>query len=100
MNVMMCRSALEPLEAGSITGRNCTVCGKPLQISPTGQRQLRERPDMIFLCTDDGLVFLERFHKSTITADSEIHINPNAADAMRAIGLDPLDLVRDPKGKR
>jgi hypothetical protein len=56
--VIVCRSATEPLRAGSHLGYNCAACKKGVQMTPTGEQQLLEMPNVIVLCNPCGFALM------------------------------------------
>lgn len=89
--IVVCRSAAppEPLDPAFTLGYSCALCAKPLQVSRTGLKQIREWRGQP-LCNACGGVVVAAITKAQ--APSEIRINPEAtAQIERTTGKSILE---------
>jgi hypothetical protein len=87
----MCRSAVppEPLEPGFTLDYACELCAKPLQVSRTGVKQIRELRS-VPLCNRCGGELLKQMGSGGI--GGEIRLSPHAtAQIERMTGESILD---------
>lgn len=72
-SVMICKSLdeLEPLCPGFVSGYRCD-CGKELQVSGTGQKQLWCQPETVLMCNRCGAEFTATAYLSSVV------VNPSA----------------------
>lgn len=75
---IVCRSAAEPLDCGAVRGYHCAMCGREVQISPTGRLQL-DRGGRIF-CNPCGLAVAQQ--AALLGRVDRVAINPAAQRAM------------------
>jgi hypothetical protein len=97
--LVICRSAVppEPLEAAFTLGYSCVLCDKPVQVSRTGLKQIRELRGQP-LCNACGGFVMKEINKAR--APVEIQIGPAAvADIENTTGEPILDTFPGAKTK-
>lgn len=83
--LVVCRQASDFLRPGSVTGYFCRTCGKELQVSPTGVRQIRELGGVPY-CNGCGLT-LARKQQAREKDSVECVLNEDAQQYLREKGV-------------
>lgn len=52
--ILVCRSAHDPLLPGAVTGSYCAACGEEVQVSPAGVRKLEADDQIECFCNPCG----------------------------------------------
>jgi len=75
--LVVCRTASDALAPGAVTGYQCAICSKPLQVSPKGVGQIRGGG--VPLCNPCGLTL------AALAGDRSVSLNPAAQDALKSM---------------